>query len=206
MRYEKGLFGGSFNPIHNGHLHLAESVKEQLALDEIVLMPTGEAPHKSSDAYAAPQHRLAMCQLAAEEYDWMSVSDYEIQKQGKSYTVDTLRMLTAQSKDTRWNLMIGSDMLLIFDQWRSWEEILKLARLCVVSREYNDLPVLQEKAELLKKSCCYADIIVLSVQAFPVSSTQIRQNVKKNADCSCLLPKNVVKYIGENRLYLNSQL
>ncbi len=84
------LFGGSFNPIHNGHLHLAQTVHQQCGLDRMLLMPSGTAPHKSSDAYAPAADRLAMCRLAAEPYPWLEVSDYELTKPGISYTVETL--------------------------------------------------------------------------------------------------------------------
>ena len=91
-----GLFGGSFNPIHNGHLHLVRAVKRAMQLDGVVLMPTGEAPHKSSAEYAPAADRLEMCRLAAEKYRWLQISDYEIRKNGKSYTVETLRALCSE--------------------------------------------------------------------------------------------------------------
>ena len=198
-----GLFGGSFNPIHNGHLHLVRAVKRAMQLDGVVLMPTGEAPHKSSAEYAPAADRLEMCRLAAEKYRWLQISDYEIRKNGKSYTVETLRALTAQQPDAAWTLMIGSDMLLTFSQWRAWQEILQMARLCAVSREKGDLPALNAAAETLRQQATHADITVLSVRAVPVSSTQIRKNLQIGADCSCLLPENVVKYIEDHRIYKN---
>ncbi len=200
-----GLFGGSFNPIHNGHLHLAESVYQALSLDSVVLMPTGEAPHKDCSAYAPAIERFAMCKLAAEKYPWMQVSDKEIRKEGKSYTVETLLELRQEQPDVQWTLMIGSDMLLSFDQWRHWQDILQNARVCAVSREEGDLPVLQQKADALRAVVPTADIIVLSVRALPVSSTQIRENLQKNAFSSCLLPENVVQYIRVNGLYRPSE-
>lgn len=198
---EYGLFGGSFNPIHNGHLYLAESVYEALGLERVILMPSGEAPHKDCSEYAAAEHRLEMCRRAAEQYDWMTVSDDEIRKNGKSYTVETLRQLTKEYPDVHWTLMIGSDMLLSFDRWYCYTEILRMAKICAVSRETGDLPALFEKAEALSDAESCADIIVLSVRAFPVSSTQIRKKLKKNENSSCLLPKNVVQYIRLNGLY-----
>lgn len=198
-----GLFGGSFNPIHNGHLHLAAAVKNALSLDGVVLMPTGEAPHKSSAEYAPAADRLELCRLAAEKFSWMRVSDYEIRRNGKSYTVETLRALTQMHPDIRWTLMIGSDMLLTFMQWKQWQEILQTARLCAVSRERGDLPALYDAAEQLRRACPQAEIIVLSAEAYPAASTEIRQNLQNNADCSCLLPENVVQYIREHELYLN---
>ena len=196
-----GLFGGSFNPIHNGHLHLVKAVRRGLRLDGIVLMPTGEAPHKDSSAYAPAADRLAMCRLAAEPFPWLSVSDYETKKAGKSYTVKTLRHLTETEPDTAWTLLIGSDMLLSFDTWRSWEEILTLARLCTVSRESGDLMQLRAYAAKLRKAVPGARVRVLSAEALPLSSTDIRGKLQNNADCSCLLPRNVVQYICQKRLY-----
>lgn len=201
MKRQLGLFGGSFNPIHNGHLHLVKSVRDALKLDGVLLVPTGEAPHKSSAEYAPAADRLEMCRLAAKKYRWIRVSDYEMRKSGKSYTVETLRMLCETMPDAEWTLMIGSDMLLSFETWCCWQEILHRARLCAVSRETGDLPALREKAEALKAECPGAEIVVLSVQAVPLSSTQIRQNLQKNADCSCLLPENVVQYIRKKHLY-----
>lgn len=199
---QAGLYGGSFNPIHNGHLHLAESVRDALHLDYVLLMPAGEAPHKSCDEYAAGAHRKAMCGLAAAERPWLRVSDYEIRKPGKSYTIDTLRMLRETNPDTEWTLLLGSDMLLSFDTWRNWQGIMEIARICAVSREENDLPALHAKADALMQQVTGAEIRVLNVPAFPVSSTQIRQNLRNHADCSCLLPENVVQYILKNGLYI----
>jgi len=198
---QAGLFGGSFNPIHLGHLYLADAVYRALHLDCVVLMPAGEAPHKSTAEYASAEHRYAMCRLAAKTRPWLTVSDFEIKKTGKSYTVETLRALHKRHPDTAWTLMLGSDMLLTFDKWFCWEEILQIAKICAVSREQDDLPALEQKAAALMQAVPGAEITVLSVPAFPLSSTQIRENLKKHSDCSCLLPENVVQYIEENSLY-----
>ncbi len=202
MSRKIGLFGGSFNPIHNGHLHNACAVRRALQLDGVVLMPAGEAPHKSSAAYAPAADRLEMCRIAAQPFPWMYVSDYETTQSGKNYTVDTLRALHEMEKDIEWSLMIGSDMLLSFRTWRQWQEILRLADICAVSREIGDLPALNACADSLRTDCPDAVIHVLTVPAMPVSSTEIRQNLQKNLDCSCLLPENVVQYIREKQLYL----
>ena len=201
MKRRLGLFGGSFNPIHNGHLHLAEAAKDALRLSGVMLMPAGEAPHKSTAAYAPAADRLAMCQLAAENLPWLSVSDLEIRKTGKSYTVDTLRILRQEQPDTDWTLLIGSDMLLTFDTWHCWQEILQMAAVCAVSREKGDLPQLRDAAKKLRSDCPQARIRVVTAEAVVVSSTQIREAVQKNADCSCLLPENVVQYIQTHGLY-----
>ena len=200
-----GLFGGSFNPIHLGHLHLAKAVKRGMKLDGVLLMPAGTAPHKSTAEYAPAEHRFAMCKLAAQTYPWMAVSDYEIRKEGKSYTVETLRALTGMQPDTEWSLLIGSDMLLSFDAWREWQEILRMAGICAVSRETGDLPALREKAKMLKQQVPGAKIRILRAAAFPVSSTEIRGKIRNDEDCSCVLPENVVQYIQNHGLYRTEQ-
>ena len=146
-----------------------------------------------------------MCRLAAKNFPWLHVSDYEMRRSGKSYTVETLRGLCAAEPENAWTLMIGSDMLLTFHQWVEWQEILRMARLCAVSREKGDLPELEQAAEKLRQAVPDADVTVLTVPAFPVSSTQIRENLQKHADCSCLLPENVVQYIGKKHLYGNCE-
>lgn len=198
---ELGLFGGSFNPIHLGHLHLAQAVHEALALDGVMLMPTGEAPHKDCSGYAPAAHRLAMCRLAVKKFPWMTVCDDEIRKSGKSYTVETLRELCLTYPDAHWTLMIGSDMLLCFEAWRDWRAILHMARICAVSRAQGDLPALRDHARRLQESEPGAEIMVLPIAAFPASSTEIRENLQKNVISSCLLPENVVEYIKEHGLY-----
>ena len=92
-----GLFGGSFNPIHNGHINLAVSVKNELKLDKVIFIPSGTAPHKSSNEYVSAEERLEMCRLALEEYDDFEISDYELCRQGKSYTVYTCLLYTSPS-------------------------------------------------------------------------------------------------------------
>ena len=148
------LFGGSFNPIHNGHLHLAQTVHQQCGLDRMLLMPSGTAPHKSSDAYAPAADRLAMCRLAAEPYPWLEVSDYELTKPGKSYTVETLRYLHSRFPEDALFLLTGSDMLLSFDSWYCWQEILTLAGLLCVSRGTEPEDVLRQKAAELSSFPC----------------------------------------------------
>ena len=193
-----GLFGGSFNPIHNGHLHLAQTVHQQCGLDRMLLMPSGTAPHKSSDAYAPAADRLAMCRLAAEPYPWLEVSDYELTKPGKSYTVETLRYLHSCFPEDALFLLTGSDMLLSFDSWYCWQEILTLAGLLCVSRGTEPEDVLRQKAAELSS---YGQVTVVHAKPLPMSSSQIRHKIELCRKFSCYLPENVVQYIMLHRLY-----
>lgn len=192
------LFGGSFNPIHNGHLHLAQTVHQQCGLDRMLLMPSGTAPHKSSDAYAPAADRLAMCRLAAEPYPWLEVSDYELTKPGKSYTVETLRYLHSCFPEDALFLLTGSDMLLSFDSWYCWQEILTLAGLLCVSRGTEPEDVLHQKAAELSS---YGQVTVVHAKPLPMSSSQIRHKIELCRKFSCYLPENVVQYIMLHGLY-----
>ena len=192
------LFGGSFNPIHNGHLHLAQTVHQQSGLDRMLLMPSGTAPHKSSDAYAPAADRLAMCRLAAEPYPWLEVSDYELTIPGKSYTVETLRYLHRCFPEDALFLLTGSDMLLSFDSWYCWQEILTLAGLLCVSRGTEPEDVLRQKAAELAS---YGQVTLVHSKPLPMSSSQIRHKIELCRKFSCYLPENVVQYLMLHRLY-----
>ena len=195
-----GLFGGSFNPIHKGHINLALSIKETLKLDKVIFIPSGEAPHKSSSEYAKANDRLEMCRLAVSEYPFFEVSDFEINREGKSYSIYTVKHFKKLYPNDKLYLMVGSDMLLYFDKWFRYKEILKNVTLTAVSREGTDFEELKHTAENLNE---FGEIIVVNNRAFPVSSTILRKMIKNNEDISCYLDEKVVKYIILKKLYLN---
>ncbi len=193
-----GLFGGSFNPIHSGHINLAVSVMEKLMLDKVIFIPSGLAPHKSSSEYADSADRLEMCRLATEEYESFEVSDYEINKSGKSYSVYTVEHFRKIFPDDELFLMVGSDMLLTFDTWFRYEDILKNAVLAAVSRNGNDFDELYKMTERLSD---LGRIVVINNDAITISSSKIRKMIKNNEDISCYLNGKVVKYIILKNLY-----
>ena len=193
-----GLFGGSFNPIHSGHINLAVSVMEKLMLDKVIFIPSGLAPHKSSSEYADSADRLEMCRLATEEYESFEVSDYEINKSGKSYSVYTVEHFRKIFPDDELFLMVGSDMLLTFDTWFRYEDILKNAVLAAVSRNGNDFDELYKMTERLSD---LGRIVVVNNDAITISSSKIRKMIKNNEDISCYLNGKVVKYIILKNLY-----
>lgn len=193
-----GLFGGSFNPIHSGHINLAVSVMEKLMLDKVIFIPSGLAPHKSSSEYADSADRLEMCRLATEEYESFEVSDYEINKSGKSYSVYTVEHFRKIFPDDELFLMVGSDMLLTFDTWFRYEDILKNAVLAAVSRNGNDF---DELYKMTKRLSDLGRIVVVNNDAITISSSKIRKMIKNNEDISCYLNRKVVKYIILKNLY-----
>ncbi len=193
-----GLFGGSFNPIHNGHIHLAKSIKDTFNLNKIIFIPSKKSPHKSNEEYVSNEHRLNMCRLAIQDIPNFEVSNFEISRDTISYTIYTVRYFKSIYPNDELYLLIGSDMLLSFDTWKNFKEIMQNVTLAVVSRENGDMSALQEKANELSK---YGKILIASVQPIEVSSTDIRKNIRFNKDYSCNLNKKVVQYIKSNGLY-----
>lgn len=196
-----GIFGGSFNPPHNGHLHLAKSVHAALGLDEVWLVPAKRPPHKSADAYAPEEDRLEMCRLAAEEYPWMHAKDYELRQDQVSYSYYTVTHFAKAYPDAEFFLLIGGDMLRTFTKWHRWQEILQYTSLAAIAREPEEYAELEQCAENLRQ---YGGIYLVNVESFPISSTKIRENVQKRSDNSCYLPKKIVQYIDKRNLYAGS--
>lgn len=193
-----GLFGGSFNPVHLGHVNLALSVKKSLGLDRIIVIPSGEAPHKSSDEYAPPSDRLNMCRLAFGDYEDFEVSDYEISQSGKSYTVYTIRHFKELLPGDDLYLLVGSDMLLCFEEWYRYREILGNVTLAAISRTSEDDSLLLKMSKKLSE---YGRCNVVNANVLDMSSSEIRKIIKNNGDLSCYLDEKVVKYIMLKKLY-----
>ena len=198
----RAIFGGSFDPVHKGHVSLASELQKALRLDEIIVMPTGISPFKK-DLKRSPADgadRLEMCRLAFADMPFVTVSDYEVSQGGVSYTVDTVRHFHGLYPDDELFLLVGGDMLMSFDRWRSWQEILSMCGLAAVSREQigADTENLEKKAAELRK---LGEVIFVKTEPLEISSTEIREKIIKNYDLSCYVPQNVVKYILENNLY-----
>lgn len=198
-----GIFGGSFNPPHNGHLHLAKSLYTGLALDEVWLVPAKVPPHKSADAYAPEADRLEMCRLTAEEFPWMRVRDDELQRESVSYSYDTVKQFSEQYPQHRFFFLVGGDMLRTFTQWYRWQDILQYTALAAVAREHEEYAELEICAEKLRQ---YGEIHLLNVESFPLSSTKLRGMIEKRQKYSCYLPEKIVQYITMRNLYAGSDV
>ena len=193
-----GIFGGSFNPPHLGHMHLAESVRDALGLDAVWLVPSKISPHRSMDEYAPEADRLAMCRLAAEAHPWLHVSDYELQSARVSYTWYTVQHFAEVWPDAELWLLMGSDMLLSFSSWYHWQDILRLASVAGIARAPGEDERLNEAAKELSR---FGKIRVIHVDSFELSSTKIREMVRKGTVAPCYLPGKIVQYIEERHLY-----
>ena len=190
-----GIFGGTFNPIHNGHLHLLQEAEKSLSLDRILVIPTNIPPHKRAEDLAPGADRLEMARLAVMEYKNVFVSDIELKAKGKSYTVLTLKKLKALFPEDTFTLLMGADMLLTFDKWYRWEEILTLAGLAAFARGDGEEQILLQKARTLPGAR------VVRVEPLPLSSTQVREIIRAGGDVSGMVPEEVFRYIVRRGLY-----
>lgn len=194
-----GILGGTFNPIHQGHVRLAQQYIKELKLDKLLVIPTKYPPHKVVRDLAASQHRLEMCRLAFQDTREVEVSEIEIRRPGRSYTVDTIRQLRDQYPDASLFLIVGGDMFRCFNQWYCFDEILQRCTLCTAAREENEYDELNRHRALLQQ---YSEQIqVLSMPVLELSSTEIRKRLYDGQDCSHLLPQAVWQYIQKEQLY-----
>jgi len=193
------IFGGSFNPVHNGHLTLAKNFTNRLQADKTLIIPSNTPPHKSADELASAAARLEMCRLAVSGLPGFEVSDIEINRQGRSYTVDTLRQLRGIYPCSRLFLIVGADMLLTLHLWKDYRDILDMAVVCAAPRNRQLADQLFEYAKTrLPKT---AQVIIESFPPVIVSSTEIRERIKKDLDVSHMLPTKVQEYIECSGLY-----
>ena len=191
------MYGGTFNPIHLGHMNAAQAVVSALELDKLLLMPANVPPHKAlPEGSASPAQRLEMCRMAAAHMERVEACPLELERTGPSYTVDTLQALREQYPDCDLWLVVGTDMVLTFDRWREPEKMAKLCRLAVVARDEADRQSIAHKAEILRQTLGMG-IDVIAHPAMPMSSTQVRESLDES-----LLHPAVMDYIRQNRLYL----
>ena len=200
-----GLFGGSFNPPHLGHLALARTVLDLNLADRVCLVPAATPPHKRISGGVDAESRLAMARLMASEDKRLNADDIELERAGPSYTIDTLRQLIAQHPDATYRLIIGSDLAKTFATWREYREILRLAPPLVAERpddmfrgegDFAGMP--PEDAAVLKNGRFTMDPV-------DISSTKVRGLVAEGADDAVLLhyiTAPVLAFIRERHLYL----
>ncbi|OGU34861.1 MAG: nicotinate (nicotinamide) nucleotide adenylyltransferase [Ignavibacteria bacterium GWB2_35_6b] len=186
-----GVYGGTFDPIHTGHLITAQHILEERRLDKIIFIPSYISPHKTQLLSTESKHRLEMVKIAIEGYKKFDLSDYEIQKGGVSYTVDTLKELKSSYKEIE--LIIGYDNLLSFDVWHEPDQIIKLAKLLVLKRKFA--------GDINQFNKYFAEAVFIDSPVIDISSTQIRDRVRKNLPVDFLVPQKVKEYITSNSLY-----
>ena len=186
-----GIFGGTFNPIHWGHLVLAETARETLALDRVVFIPTRHPPHKRASHLLPGSVRFALVQLAIRDHPNFVASDIELQREGPSYSIDTVRILHQQLPQAKLFLLMGADMLSV--RWIAWDE---LKRLCtvVVAHRPGSRPVRRE-----------VGLKWLAMPQVEISSSDIRLRLRAGRSIRYLVPPAVERYMREHRLYGKGQ-
>lgn len=204
-----GIFGGSFDPIHNGHLILAEQCREQANLDKVLLLPAAQSPLKDNLPNANDRQRLEMLSLAIAGHTDFEISKYEIERGGNSYTVDTLEHFSQEDPESQLFLMIGEDSLDTFFRWKDPRRICQLATPLVVRRpgtarnstsKIADLSVIEQFMDDDQYSL--AQELAIESRLIDISSTDIRERTSQEKSIRYLVPRAVEKYIETNQLYL----
>ncbi|RKD27961.1 nicotinate-nucleotide adenylyltransferase [Caminicella sporogenes DSM 14501] len=197
-----GLMGGTFDPIHYGHLVLAEQVRTQFQLEKIIFIPSGIPPHKDSLTLSSAKDRYIMTLLATVTNPYFEVSEIEIKDKEISYTIKTIKKLkNIFGSDTELFFITGADALYEIDTWKSPEELLKLCSFIGATRPGFDEEKLKKKIDFYKREYS-ANIFITSVPALAISSTDIRDRIKEGRSVKYLLPEAVEHYIYKNKLYL----
>ncbi|HIP43627.1 MAG TPA: nicotinate (nicotinamide) nucleotide adenylyltransferase [Aquifex aeolicus] len=193
------IFGGSFDPVHIGHIILARDILEYFKAKEVIFVPTYQAPLKNKHS-ASPEDRLNMLKIAIENETKFKVEDFEIRRKGISYTVYTLRYLKEKYREELY-LLLGSDSFLKFHLWKESEEILKLAKIIIAEREGK----LDEVREYIKRNFPHLvegkDVFPVKIRRLDISSTEIRNRLAEGKSVYCLVPEKVEEYIKEKGLY-----
>jgi len=217
MKKERiGLLGGTFNPVHRGHLRAAEEVRSRFALDRVLFIPSYIPPHKQTTDMTSPEDRFAMVELAVRAYPCLAASPLEIEAQERSYSIITLNKVKAIYPDAWIFFILGVDTFLEIETWKSYREVLEQCGFIVISRPgfdlaaaRNALPPEYEKSfhDLAEAEDVGEDILtqfrifLLSIPALDISSTEIRRRVRRGQSIYGLVPESVEEYIHRKNLY-----
>lgn len=193
-----GVLGSAFNPPHLGHLALAQEALWQLGLDEVVLMPTGEAPHKQIADDPGRELRLTMTRLAAADDSRFSVSTLEVDREGPSYTYETLEMLADEKGDAELVFVMGADAAVGLESWREPHRVVELARLAVARRAGISDP---DVAAVLRSLGADGRATMLEMPQFGVSSSAVRERAAQGRPLRYLVPEAVARFVEEKGVY-----
>lgn len=193
-----GIVGGTFNPIHNGHLYMAYEAKESLSLDQIIIIPNYIPPHKDANE-RNPEDVRQMLSLVFEGIEGFSVSTYELDKKGLSYSYETLEYFTKMNPNDEFYFIIGEDSYVDFSAWKNPQRILELTTLVIFERKFYDEEKMNKAREFIKKTG--HEEIFLSSLTLEISSSDIRERVRKGKEIGFLVPREVKEYIIEKGLY-----
>jgi nicotinate-nucleotide adenylyltransferase len=199
-----GIMGGTFDPIHNGHLLMAEAAMHQLALDEVLFIPDGDPPHKVE--LSPPEDRLKMVELAVAGRSGFQALDMEVRRSGQTFTVDTLEHLKADHPSDRFVFIVGADTLMVMESWRDFSRVAKLLSgvACAPRTAVSMDAAAQQRGLLMER---YSLVVTqLDMPPVDVSSTEVRRMVARGLPVACLVPPGVSEYIRDHGLYLDPML
>lgn len=196
-----GIYGGSFDPVHMGHINAALAFKEELSLDKIIVIPAYQPPHKKGLALTPSEHRMNMCKIAFGNLEGFEVSDMEIKREDEGYMSDTVAQLRELYPNDEFFLLMGGDMLLYFQHWHAWQKITDEAVLAVAARNFDDDSALEAEAAVLRSYG--AEVRIIPIDVKEISSTSVRESVRKADDISSIVPQGIADYIWDHYLYYN---
>lgn len=206
-----GIMGGTFNPIHNGHIEIAKAAYDQYKLDEVWFMPNHLPGYKSDKDVISGLHRYNMTNLAIKDYDHFKVSDIEIRREGKTYSYETFTILKNDNPDVRFYFIMGADSLFYFDKWVHPEIIIKYTDILVASRDDNGIEEINNKILELENIYGEGHFYVIQCPNIDCSSSKLRQyiydiyenesNIKIKEYINKYIPSDVYRYIIDNKLY-----
>jgi len=198
-----GIMGGTFNPIHFGHLILAETAYEEIGLDRILFMPSKNPPHKDSTEVISEEHRLKMVELAVQGNPHFQLSTIELDREGTTYTVDTLAQLTKENPNTDYYFIMGADSLIKLETWKNCQGVLDLCTVVVAGRDDLKTEDIQLKIQYYKDKYG-ARIITLNMPSYELSSGFLRDRISKGKSIQYYVPEKVKDYILSNFLYMSN--
>lgn len=196
-----GIMGGTFDPIHNGHLLLGKQAYQEYHLDEIWYMPSGEPPHKKGHRITQSAHRCAMVRLAVEDEPGMHLSEFETMRSGTTYTAQTLETLRQEYPEHEFFFIMGADSLYEMENWYYPEQVLSMACVLVAERKYDKRHRSMDEQIRYLQEKLGGHILRLHCQEMDIASEQIRKMVSDGVAVDSLVPSKVAAYIKENHLY-----
>lgn len=192
-KYNIGLMGGTFNPVHSGHLLAAKEAKEKFDLEKVIFIPSNLSPHKEDKDLISASHRFNMTALALNGKEDFFISDIEIKRGGKSYTIDTVREFKKiYGQKANLYFIAGVDAINEIDTWKDFNKLIKICHFIGITRPESKLRILQKYLKAVS---------LLDVETLPISSTEIRDRARKGMPIGHLVPEKVAEYIFEHRLY-----
>ncbi len=201
MKKKIGIMGGSFNPIHFGHLLLAETAYEEYNLDKVLVMPTKSPAYKDINKFISDTDRVNMVKLAIKSNSHLELSDLEFLREGNTYTIDTINILRQSDPDSEYYFIMGADSLFHFESWREPQGILDQVTILVAGRYNKSSEDIDSQIDYLINKYDTGDIKFLNSPHLDISSFSIRKRISDRSSIKYLVPEEVEEYIYNNKLY-----